>query len=40
LPPLSPRLVSIADFGGWDAAERRFFADGAAFDRALAAAAR
>lgn len=40
LPPLSPRLLSITEFGGWDAAERRWFGDGAGFDRALAAAAR
>jgi sulfate/thiosulfate transport system substrate-binding protein len=38
LPATSARLISVADFGGWDVAERRYFADGAAFDRALAAA--
>lgn len=27
------RLVSIADFGGWDAAQARHFADGGEFDR-------
>lgn len=40
LPPLSPRLVGIADFGGWTEAQKRFFRDGGEFDRALAAAAR
>lgn len=40
LPPPPARLVHVDEFGGWAAAERHFFADGGAFDRALAAAAR
>jgi sulfate/thiosulfate-binding protein len=30
-PPLN--MVTIADFGGWDAAQTKYFADGAMFDR-------
>jgi sulfate transport system substrate-binding protein len=30
-PPL--KMVTIADFGGWDAAQAKYFADGAMFDR-------
>jgi sulfate transport system substrate-binding protein len=30
-PPL--KMVTIADFGGWDAAQATYFADGAMFDR-------
>ncbi len=30
-PPLT--MVTIADFGGWDAAQAKYFADGAMFDR-------
>jgi sulfate/thiosulfate-binding protein len=30
-PPL--KMVAIADFGGWDAAQATYFADGAMFDR-------
>jgi len=26
-------LVTIADFGGWDAAQKKHFADGAIFDQ-------
>jgi sulfate transport system substrate-binding protein len=26
-------LVTIADFGGWDAAQKKHFADGALFDQ-------
>jgi sulfate transport system substrate-binding protein len=27
------KLATIQDFGGWDAAQARFFADGGLFDR-------
>lgn len=30
-PPL--KMVTIQDFGGWDAAQKKFFADGAQFDQ-------
>jgi sulfate transport system substrate-binding protein len=30
------RLVTIADFGGWDAAQQQFFADGGVFDQIYA----
>jgi sulfate/thiosulfate-binding protein len=29
-------LVTIADFGGWPAAQKKFFADGGVFDRIYA----
>jgi sulfate/thiosulfate-binding protein len=30
-PPL--KMITIADFGGWEAAQAKYFADGAMFDR-------
>ena len=30
-PPL--KMVTIQDFGGWDEAQKKFFADGAQFDQ-------
>jgi sulfate transport system substrate-binding protein len=29
-------LVTIKDFGGWDAAQAKYFADGGLFDRIFA----
>jgi sulfate transport system substrate-binding protein len=31
--PSVAKLFTVADFGGWDQVQRRFFADGAIFDQ-------
>jgi ABC-type sulfate transport system substrate-binding protein len=31
--PKITKLYTIKDFGGWDAAQKKFFADGAIFDQ-------